>query len=105
MTYRVSPPQHFAPASGATVTIQPSDENILAFIEPATALATLTIVLPAMGQYDGQRITIVSAKALTIVTMSTTASGGITSAATSFLLNGFGSWAWNGVTFTWQKVG
>ena len=101
MAYFPQTTQRFVPVTGGTVTILPTDSVTTVIIEPAGALATLTIAFPT-GQ-EGAIINVVSTQILTAITQ-TTATGTIFSALTTLALGGTASYVWNTSQTKWYKI-
>jgi len=87
------------PASAATVVC--NNTTTLLILNPASALAALTVTLP-QNPLDGQRITISSGALITILTLNGgTIKGGISTLA----LNGFARYAYSLTANAWFRTG
>lgn len=102
MAYYKQVSKTFAPASGNTVTIPAFDDNVMCCFIDTSALAALTISLPA-GAMDGQAIRVFTRSAITLLGF-TFVGGTLVNAVTGLL--GAGSsqvWAYKADTNEWWK--
>lgn len=88
------------PASGDTVLI--TDATDMLILNPAGALATLTITLPSINIDQGQVVTIASSTEITSVTLN---GGSINGAITTLPANGFAQYIYELSTNEWFRIG
>lgn len=91
--------QYEVPANAATVVC--GNATTLLILNPASALAALTVTLPS-APIDGQRITIAAGALITLLTVNGgTIKGGISTLA----LNGFARYAYSAAADAWFRAG
>lgn len=89
--------QEAIPTAGQSVMIL--DTSDVLFLNPAGTLATLTVVLPTGGA--GRRVTISSAQLITLLTITGTIVGTLTTLA----LGGFAEFIYSATTSKWYRTG
>lgn len=98
----IAPPdvvQYVTPSNLGTVSVDTTTTILI--VNPATTLAAVTFNLPT-ASYDGQYLTLVARKALTLVTM---AGAGIIGTLLSMLLGGFAKFRFRAADNIWDRVG
>lgn len=92
-------PQYVIPTTGQTIVANAGTTTLL--LDPAGALAALTVTLPS-GPIDGQRFTVSSSSIITIFTMNgATIKGGLT----SMILNGYAKYSYSVTASAWFRTG
>ena len=97
------PYQYTQPASGGSITVNNGVELLI--IDPAGALATLTVTMPA-APLDGQRVALQSSQTITALTQSPNTGQTIKGAATTLAANAPAqSWIFRAANSTWYSGG
>lgn len=89
-----------APISGATVTMAQGDQRVI--IDPAGAIAALTVTLPSAPQ-DGNTVEMMTSQAITALTVNAPGGASVNGGAFMLTANGGASWLYRSVNTTWYR--
>lgn len=90
----------YVPATGATITVSPSDAAVLvAMVNNTGLLATLTINMPS-GAFDGQLLRVTFNAAVTLITWTGTTLVGTLGGA---LAGGYAGFVWDMTASVWRR--
>lgn len=90
--------QYAAPTTGQTVTIAAGTEVLQ--IDPAGTIAALTVALPS-APVNGQRCIICCSQIITVLTIT----GTIVGTLTSFAVGGFAQFSYSTTAAKWMRAG
>lgn len=99
--------QYSAPsATGFSVSITDSQNDVHLILTPTSGLADGTITLPlASNTLDGQRVLVNCTQAVTTLTIGANGATAVTGAPTTLAANDYFTLKYDAATLTWYRVG